>query len=84
MIRYPAGQDIFPFYSASRPALSPAQPPIQRVPGVPSMTVKRPEPETYQSSPCSAEIHNKFRRSSIPSIRLKGLHRDNFTITYIV
>jgi hypothetical protein len=41
-IRFPAGVGIFPFTTASRTALGPTQPPIQRVPGSLSLEVKRP------------------------------------------
>jgi len=40
----------------SRPALGPAQSPIQWVPGVLSLGVKRPERETDHSPPSSAEV----------------------------
>jgi hypothetical protein len=40
-IRSPAGARIFPLASVSRPALGPTQPPVQWVPGVLSLGVKR-------------------------------------------
>jgi hypothetical protein len=41
-VRFPAGLGIFLFTTASRAALGPTQPPIQRVRGALSMGVKRP------------------------------------------
>jgi hypothetical protein len=40
-VRSPAGARIFPLSSVSRPALGPTQPPVQWVPGVFSLGVKR-------------------------------------------
>jgi hypothetical protein len=53
---FPAGLGIFLFTTASRPALGSTQPPIQWVPGVPSLGVKRPGRESDHSSPSSAEV----------------------------
>jgi hypothetical protein len=50
------GLGIFLFTTASRTALGPTQPPIQRVPGTLSLGVKRPGREAYHSPPCSAEV----------------------------
>jgi hypothetical protein len=41
-VLFPAGMGIFLFTNASRTALGPTQPPIQGVPGVLSLGVKRP------------------------------------------
>jgi hypothetical protein len=49
------GLEIFLFSSNSRPALEPIQPPIQWVPGVLSLGVKRPGRETDHSSPSNVE-----------------------------
>jgi hypothetical protein len=49
------GLGIFLFITASRTALGPTQPPIQWVPGVLSLVVKRPGREADHSSPSSAE-----------------------------
>jgi hypothetical protein len=46
------------FFSVSRPALGPTQPPTQWVPGVPSLRVKKPEREADHSPPTSAEVKN--------------------------
>jgi hypothetical protein len=47
---------IFLFTTASRPALGPTQPPIQRVPGALSLGVKRPGREADHSPPSSSEV----------------------------
>jgi len=53
------GADIFfLFATVSRPALGTTPPPIQWVPGAPSLGIKRPEHEADHSSPSSAEIKN--------------------------
>jgi hypothetical protein len=44
------------FTTVFRPALGPTQPPIQWVPGSPSLGVKRPGREGDHSSPSSAEV----------------------------
>jgi hypothetical protein len=49
-------EGIFLFSSASRTALGPIQPPIQRVPGAHSLGVKRPGRESDHSPPSSAEV----------------------------
>jgi hypothetical protein len=50
------GLGIFLFTTASRPALEPAQPPIQWVPGALSLGIKRLKREAHHSSPSSAEV----------------------------
>jgi hypothetical protein len=50
------GLGIFLFTTASRTALGPTQPPIQWVPGAPSLGVKQPGREADHSPPSSAEI----------------------------
>jgi hypothetical protein len=47
---------IFFFTTASRTALGPTQPPIQRVPGSLSLGVQRPGREDDHSPPSSAEV----------------------------
>jgi hypothetical protein len=49
---------IFLFSTASRAALRPTQPPIQWVPGVLALKVKRPGREADNSLPSSAEVKN--------------------------
>jgi hypothetical protein len=50
------GLGIFLFPTASRTALGPTQPPVQLVPGVLSLGVKRPERESDHSPPSSTEV----------------------------
>jgi hypothetical protein len=51
-----AGLGIFLFTTESRPALEPTRPPIQWVPGVISLGVKRLGHEADHSPPSSAEV----------------------------
>jgi hypothetical protein len=55
-VRFPAGLGIFLFTTASRTALGPTQSPIQWVPGVLSLEVKRTGREADHSPPSSAEV----------------------------
>jgi hypothetical protein len=64
---------IFLFTTASRTALGPTQPPIQRVPGVLSLGVKRPGREADHSPQYSAEVKNAWSYTSIPAIGLHGV-----------
>jgi hypothetical protein len=50
------GLGIFLFTTVSRTALGPTQPPIQWVPGAPSLGIERPGPEPDHSPPSSAEV----------------------------
>jgi hypothetical protein len=68
--------------------LGPTQPPIQWVPGVLSLGVKRPGREADHSPPSSAEVKEwvelYFHSPSMPSWRGAQLkHRDNFTFTLL-
>jgi hypothetical protein len=67
------GLGIFLFTTASGTVLGPTQPPIQWVPGVLSLGVKRPGPEADHSPPSSAEVKNKWSYTSTPPIRLHGV-----------
>jgi len=60
------GLGVFLFTTASRRALGPNHPPIQWVPGVLSLGVKRPECETDNSPPSSAEVRNAWSVTSTP------------------
>jgi hypothetical protein len=51
------GWHFFSFSTASRPALEPTQPPIQWVPEVLSLGVKRPGREAHHSPPSSADVN---------------------------
>jgi hypothetical protein len=72
--------------TASRPALGPIQPPMQRVPGALSLGVKRPWREADHSPPSNAEVKNAWSYTSTPPTQLHCVvlsystgHRDNFT-----
>jgi hypothetical protein len=58
------GLGIFLFITASRPTLGPTQRPIQWVPGVISLGVKRPGREADHSPPSSAEVKNSCNYTS--------------------
>jgi hypothetical protein len=47
---------IFLFTTVSRPTQGPTQPPIQWVPGILSLGVKRPEREADHSPPSSSDV----------------------------
>jgi hypothetical protein len=64
---------IFLFTTASRPALGPTQPPIQWVPQVLSLGVKRMGREAAHSPPSIAEAQNAWSYTSTPPIRLHGV-----------
>jgi hypothetical protein len=81
------GLGIFLFTIASRTALEPTQPPIQRVPGALSLGVKRPGREENHSPPSSAEVEECMKlylySPNTPwwcGAQLK--HRDNFIFTF--
>jgi hypothetical protein len=69
------GLGIFLFTTASRTALGPTQPPIQWVPGVLSLGVKRSGHEADHSPPSNAEVKNAWSYTSTPPIRLNGVVR---------
>jgi len=52
------GLGIFLFTTVSRMALGSTQPPIQWVPGAPSLGVKQPWCEADHSPPSSAKVKN--------------------------
>jgi len=54
-------------------ALRPTEPPIQCVPGVLSLGVKRPEHEADHSLPSSAEVMNAWSYTSTLPICLQGV-----------
>jgi hypothetical protein len=80
---YWQGLGIFLITTASRPALGPAQPPIQWVPGAVSLAVKWPGCEADHSPPYSAEVKNAWSYMSTHGVVLsvKEKHRD-FTFTF--
>jgi hypothetical protein len=67
------GLGIFLFTTVSRTALGPTQPPIQGVPGAPSVGVKWPECEADHSPTSSAKIKNEWSYTSTPPIRVHGV-----------
>jgi hypothetical protein len=80
------GLGIFLFTSASRTALVATQPPIQWVPVVLSLGVKRAGYEADRSPPSSAEVKNACSyTSTIPYVFVECLvkHRNNFTFTFL-
>jgi hypothetical protein len=58
------GLGIFLFTTASRPALVPSQPPVQLVPGNPSLGVKRQGCDIDHSPPSSADVKNAWSYTS--------------------
>jgi hypothetical protein len=78
------GLGIFLFTTASRTAVGPTQPPIQRVPGSLSLGVKRPGSEADHSPPTSTEeLYLHYPNTpSWRGVQLK--HRDDFTFIFIV
>jgi hypothetical protein len=70
---------IFPFTTASRPALGPTQSPIQWVPG--GLCLGR---EADNSPPSRAEVENAWCYTSTPPYAFMewwfGKHRSNFTL----
>jgi hypothetical protein len=66
---------IFHFTTASRPALGPTRAPIQWVPGVLSLVVKRPGREADRSPSSSAKFKNAWSYTSTPLVRLHGVLR---------
>jgi hypothetical protein len=77
------GLGIFLFATVSRTALGPTQHPIQRVPGVVSVGIKRPAREADHSPPSSAEVKNAWSYTSTPQYVFMTWYlvknRDNFT-----
>jgi hypothetical protein len=57
---------MYLFTTASRTTVGPTHPPIELVPGVLSMDVKRPGHEADYKPPSSAEVKNAWSYNSIP------------------
>jgi hypothetical protein len=74
-VHFPAGaiMGLFVFTTASRPALGPTHPPIQRIPRVPSPGEKRLGREADHSHPSSVGVKNAWSYTSTPAIRLHGM-----------
>jgi hypothetical protein len=68
-----SGLGIFLFTTASRTALVPTQPPMQLVPEVLSLGIKRPGRESDHSPPSSSEVKNAWSYTYILPIRLHGV-----------
>jgi len=64
---------FFLFTAVSRTALGPNQPSTQWVPGAPSLGVKRPESESDNSPPSSAEVKECTKLYLLSPIRLHGV-----------
>jgi len=81
------GLGIFLFTTLSRTALGLTQPPIQWVPGDPSLGIKRPRREDY-SPQSSAEFKNAWSYASTPPYVFMALclvkHSDNCTFYLIL
>jgi hypothetical protein len=79
------GLGIFLFSTASRTALGPTQPPIQWVPWVLFLGVKRPGREADHSPPSSAEVKMCGCMPPLPQYAFMAWclvkHRDNFIFT---
>jgi hypothetical protein len=80
-VRSPAGAEIFPLASVSRPALGPTQPPVQWLPGVLSPGVKRGPGVMLTTHPhlVPRSLMSRYYTSSPPK-RLHGVYRDCFTL----
>jgi hypothetical protein len=70
-VRFPSGAVLF--YTVSRPALGPTQPPMQGVPGTLSLGVKGPGCEADHSPPSSVKVKNAWNYTTTHPIRLHGV-----------
>jgi hypothetical protein len=89
VVKSQQGLGIFLFTTASRPALGPTQPPIQLVPGVLFLEVKRQGREADHSPPSSAEVKESvelyLHSPNTPSWRGTQLkHRENLPLPLYV
>jgi hypothetical protein len=81
----PSGIKNFLFFTSSRPALRPNQPPMEWVQGFLSPEVKQQGREADHSPPNSAEVKNMWIYTATPPIRHLGVvlnllvTSDNFT-----
>jgi hypothetical protein len=67
------GCDTVLLATASTSALGPTQPPIQWIPGVLSLRIKRPGREADHSPPHIVETNNAWTETSTFPIRLHGV-----------
>jgi hypothetical protein len=90
-VRLPAGAGNFSLHHRVQIGSGATQPPIQGVPGAPSLGVKRPGREVDHSPPSSTEVKEcvelYIHYPNTPSWRggqLKNQHRGNFTFTFTI
>jgi hypothetical protein len=72
-VRFAAGAGNFSLHCHIQTGSGSTQPPIQWVPGAPSLVVKRPGCEADHSPPSSAEVKNEWSYNSTPPVRLHGV-----------
>jgi hypothetical protein len=77
-VQFLAEAGTFLFFTVSRPALRPTQPPIQWVTGGLPSGVKRPGHEADHLPPPNAEVKNRWSYTSIPHMSAWHGARYNF------
>jgi hypothetical protein len=86
-VLFAAEAEMFLFDTVSRPALGPTQPPIQWVPGVLSLGVKRPAVKLTTHLHIVSRSKNEWSYTSTPQYVFMAWylvkHRDNITFTCV-